>query len=489
MMVSSRLRAAVIKLVKDEDLSETIDHELFSFKYGEQLSEFYNELKQFEGHPTRFKDFLREIRLDSKLGVRQMYEELLHLTSLYARKNEVFHIKSEIGEFSLPDRTMVLIKIKWLFEELLFRIIPDIENNLSFSQDTYIEQSKMVKGNVDWHSTILSSVKRGESFPLKFDCRMNRVHFDTYENLLAAYCVVKLENDAKKILLSSEENDILRTKDFEVLEIIKKQVHLIRSRSHLQGIINKMEKYSRLSLDSNIVRSLESKTDFRIRTGQVAQRAYSELLQWLKNYRGHNLPSDGRMLADFPFHHKQSLDILYQYWVFFRMIDYFVTKQKILIVQTIRKKNNGEEDSFGGFVLSYKGKTFTIHHEYEEAGWTTAKSNPDFAFEYDGKLSILMDPKNWTEASEGSAYHKMLGYLHNLVERGTSVGVLFFSYHGTYQKDDQGIAKPIVKRTVTMGKSPYTLVTCVLHPKDTQTLESDQIFQNVFEIIKKYLKN
>jgi len=30
MMVSSRLRAAVIKLVKDEDLSETIDHELFS---------------------------------------------------------------------------------------------------------------------------------------------------------------------------------------------------------------------------------------------------------------------------------------------------------------------------------------------------------------------------------------------------------------------------------------------------------------------------
>jgi len=241
-MVSSRFRSAVSEIIREEKLKESIAYEHFSLKYKDRLQEFSDELKQFEVHDDSFSDFLREIRLDSQLGVRQMYEELLHLTSLYARKNEVFDIKNEIGEFSLPDRTMVLIKIKWLFENLLFHIIPEIENNLSFHQETRDEQLKMIKGNVDWHSTILTSMKNGEKFPLQFNCKINQVHFNTPENILATYCILKLERDAKRILSSVSEEDVLRKKDFEILEMIKRHVHQIHAHSHLQELLDKMEK-------------------------------------------------------------------------------------------------------------------------------------------------------------------------------------------------------------------------------------------------------
>ena len=322
--MSRQLRSIFKTIIERDQISEKTNFEYFKTKYKEELIGIENELAQFERHQKTFENYLRELKIDSRLGVREMYQELLHLTSNYSRKNEVFQITSDEISFSLPDKTMILIKIKWLYEKLLLRIIPEIENNLNFSHETYEEESNMVKGVVNWNDTIVSAFSRGEKFPLTFKYSKSQINFQTPENMLAAYCVLKLEHDVQSVLMTMSKENILREKDYRVLDGIKRISNRLRTNSHLQELFEKMQPYSKISAESKMVKNLEKKTLERIQTGLISHRAYSQLISWLHEYRGYNLPSDGKYISDFPFHHEKSVDILFQYWVFFRMIDFLV---------------------------------------------------------------------------------------------------------------------------------------------------------------------
>lgn len=479
--MSRKLRSVFKTIVERDQISERTNFEYFKKVYKEELTGIENELGQFEGHQKTFENYLREIKIDERLGVREMYQELLHLTSVYSRKNEVFHIISDEISFSLPDKTMILIKIKWLYEKLLLRIIPEIENNLNFSLETYEEESNMIKGVVNWNDTIVSAFSRGEKFPLQFKYSKSRINFQTPENMLAAYCVLKFEHDVKSVLMSTSKENILREKDYMILDGIKRISNRLRTNSHLQELFEKMQPYSKISPESKTVKNLEKKTLERIQTGIISHKAYSQLILWLKEYRGHNLPSDGKNVSDFPFYHEKSVDILFQYWVFFRMIDFLVTKKNVRIIQVKVSKNG----SFEGFDLAYGSKEFKLLHEYEESGWTDAVSNPDFVLEKNGNFPIIMDPKNYSkDTSEGDAYHKMLGYLFNLNSRSPTTGILFFSEHGKYQIDEKGEKKNIVERSKTIDSKLFRFITCVIHPKNSSLSERDEVFEYVFKIIK-----
>ena len=482
--MSRKLRSVFKTIIERDQISEKTNFEYFKKVYKEELTDIENELVQFAGHQKSFENYLREIKIDEKLGVREMYQELLHLTSIYSRKNEVFHITSDEISFSLPDKTMILIKIKWLYEKLLLRIIPEIENNLNFSLETYEEESNMIKGVVNWNDTIVSSFSRGEKFPLQFKYSKSKINFQTPENMLASYCVLKFEDDVKSVLMTTSKENILREKDFKVLDGIKRISNRLRTNSHLQEVFEKMEPYSKISTESKIVKNLERNTLERIQSGLISHKAYAQLIVWLKEYRGHNLPSDGKNVSDFPFHHEKSVDILFQYWVFFRMIDFLVTKKDVRIIQVkISKKG-----TFEGFDLAYGSKKFKLLHEYEEPGWTGAISNPDFVLEQNGKFPIIMDPKNYNkDSSEGGAYHKMLGYLFNLTSRSPTIGILFFSEHGKYQIDENGKKKNIVERSKTVDSKWFRFITCVIHPKNSSLSERDEVFEHVFDIIKRVI--
>ena len=192
------------------------------------------------------------------------------------------------------------------------------------------------------------------------------------------------------------------------------------------------------------------------------------------------MPSDGKNISDYPFYHEKSVDILFQYWVFFRMIDFLVSKKEVHARAKISK--NGD---FKGFDLTYGSKKFSLLHEFEESGCSGAVSNPDFVLEKNGKFPIIMDPKNFSkDTSEGGAYHKMLGYLFNLSNRSPTIGILFFSEYGTYQIDKNGKKKNVVERSKMVDSKWFRFITCQIHPKNSTISERDEVFEHVFSVIK-----
>ena len=473
-MEGQALRSAVKKVLEKEPGRE-LKFRYFKNENTQLYEEFKKELEAYEGDPDKWEKLCREAIIFEDLGAKKMYEELYHLSTRYADPGFAFKFESKSGMFTLPDRTMILVKLKILYRKLLYKIIPEIESSISFQSETSKFNTEMPLGTINWHATMLQCLQQGSKFPTKFAWSVSKTRFDTPENILACYCLLKLEYDANKIYHLGIEGNRIAPTEIQILFDIKRNVNRIRYHSNLNTVIEQSKKLLHMHINSQKIKSLESKTRQSIREGHVSQMAYQELLEWLEKYRGYNFPIGSEYLGDFPITTYTGIDFLYQYWVLFKMIDYFVQHQ----IRIIDKKKNATH-GLEYIRMDYRGAVFTIHHEKTYDGWADVASKPDFVItDKNSRPLIVMDPKNYLNSELGQAIHKILGYLNNLQELGIRVGVIFCS------KEWQG--KDISEKTVMRNGVEFKIVVIKLNPNETTASEYQEAFEKVFSIIREQL--
>lgn len=480
--------SAIIKNLTDSEF-ESIrnNYEFFAFKNPQLIEEFSGEFDRIKDG-KKWSAFLREIRFWNKVGVEPMNRRLLQLCLRYAPKgSEFFRFDNEIGSFTLPTRIDKLNKLSLLAKELVFDIFPRIEGHMNFKTEMETENLKVIRGKIDWNSTILQSVNRGEKFPLSFTCVIERTNFDTPENLLAMACLLKIKNDVDFLLYSKDDQKFeLNFKELLTLKSLKNQIDNLIEQTQLKQIIPKIIEFSSLSIHSKMIKNLEEKTLERIRLGIIRQKSYQDLLKWLEKFQGYNIRAITEKFTNFPIDHEKSIDTMYELWIIFEMVTFFVEKKNVQFLSVIERG----EGVFAGFRLKMNDIEFALNYQSKKIGWTGHESEPDFniGITENGKekIPIVMDPKNYSSSQTGEAVHKMLGYLLNLSQFEAHVGILFFS-HAIGKHKEGNMVIPCIQNTQKVAGKPLTFVTMVVNPNNPENLESnlDIVYEHLEKVLKK----
>jgi len=477
--------AEIIEKCTDSEFEGIKNFEFFSFKYPELVQEFSSDFTRIKSLGIKWNAFLREIKFWKEVGVEQMNRRLLQLCIRYIPQGQqFFKIENEIGSFTLPTRIDRLNKISLLAKDLLFDIYPRIESHVNFRAEINVEETRTIKGTINWNRTILNSINRGEKYPLQFSCITTLTKFDTQENFLAMFCLLKLQNDIDFLLFSeSKPGEEFNFKEISLLKTLKNQVDNLVNHTKLQEIIPTIEQYKSLSSNSKFVSKLEEKTLERIRQGIVKQRSYVDLIDWLKKFRGYNVRTLSQEFTNFPIEHEKSIDTMYELWIIFEMVTYF-EKQGIVFINALEKNGN-----FAGFKLKLENVVFNLNFQGRHSGWTEYVSEPDFTIEIEdsGEMPIVMDPKNWSTSQTGEAIHKMLGYLMNLSQHKARVGILFFSQAREKHLVEGQEPLPFVEKIEQIHGKDVTFTTMFVNPNETKSLETN--LNKVFEYLQLVVGN
>lgn len=452
----------------------------FSFKYPDFVKEFSKEIEKIKS-AGKWNEFLREIKFWKSVGVEPMNRRLLQLCLRYKSKvKEFIKIDNEIGAFTLPTRIDRLNKLSLLARELIFDIFPRIEDHINFKTEVKKEQTKILRGKIDWNTTILNSASRGEKFPLSFTCVIESQNFETPENLLAMACLLKLKSDVDYLLYSKDvQHYELNFRELYMLRNLKGQIDNMLTHTQLKQIIPKIIEYSSLSIHSKMIKNFEDKTSERIRLRIVKQKSYDDLLTWLEKFKGYNIRTLTKNFTNFPIGHEKSIDTMYELWIIFEIVTFLVEKKKVQFIKILERDNG----NFAGFQLKLNDTIFNLSYQSTKTGWSGHESNPDFTIEIEGtnRIPIIMDPKNYSVDNTGDAGHKMLGYLLNLSQYGAEVGILFFpralGKHGVENR-----ILPYVKKTSEINGKSFTYITMIANPNDPDMMESN------FDVIYEHLK-
>ena len=181
-------------------------------------------LQKYDSPKTGWKGYLRTIHFWHDVGVEHMNRRLLQLSLRYRpKRKQFFNFNEEIGPFTIPTRVDRLNKISLLAEELLLDIFPRIEGHLNFDTESESEQIRTIRGTVDWNRTILDSLRSGQKLPLQFSCIVTQERFDTPENSLALYSVLRLQYDLDFVLFGGDgHRESLSLKEIRMLRNFKK---------------------------------------------------------------------------------------------------------------------------------------------------------------------------------------------------------------------------------------------------------------------------
>ena len=455
--------------------------EYFKSKYKELSEKFKGDISLKSDH-KKWSGFLREIRFSQDLGIPYMYKRTMQLSLRFTNKiDEFFRIESEIGSFTLPTRLDKFLKIALIAEEFVHEIIPSIENNINFKSEMIIENNQTIRGTIDWNSTILNSAQRGEQYPTQFTCLINQDNFETPENILALICLLKIHDNLETLVIKTNEIEYAKKETRMILDL-KTRVDFLLSHTHMKDFITKYERYRFSNLQSKVIKDYENETKDSIKKGQIKQKAYSDLLKWLRKFRGYNLEGIMQKYAEFPIQHERSLDTMYELWIYFEILNYFKNQKAVRILSSLKHTDGG----FGGFELEILNKQLKFIYQADRTGWTHEKSTPDFTIEMDGEIPVIMDPKNYSTTQTGDAIHKMLGYMINLGKFNPQLGILFFPYSIDRNKIDDDNYKPIEESSDTVFGRKLTFSTIILNPTKPEEMQENlkNIYEHVYKIVQ-----
>ena len=490
-MSDKQFRAEVVKIIenvkdnKNEFGQLASSTHYFKSRYPEISKQFKDEISKLDDHKT-WSGFFREIRFWNELGVPQMYRRTMLLSMRLASKtDEFFKIDSDIGSYTLPTKLGKFLKMALVAKDFVYDIYPRIENNINFKSESIIETSDTIRGTINWTRTITNSVKRGDKHPTQFACIINQNDFETPENILTILCLLKIQTDLETLLFETSELDYARNELRMIFEL-KTRIDFLISHSHMKFLISKFDKYKFLNLDSKIIKFYENETKNRIQKDTIKQKSYLDLTEWLKKYRGYNMEGIIQKYLEFPIKHERSLDTMYELWIFFEMSNYFKEQKNVKVLSSLKNTKN----NFAGFELEIENKKVNLRYQYEEVGWTEIKSNPDIVLEIDGKIPIIMDPKNYTR-EQSVAINKMLAYLLNLGKSGATIGILFFPYGIERTKINETDYKSVVNTTDSVFGRTLSLSTIVLNPTKPQEVRKNMgvVFGYVYETILSEIKS
>ena len=483
----SEISDIVLTLNKDEFNRISGSVEYFKVKYKELSEKFKDEISEKSDH-KKWSGFLRSFKFWHALGVPFMYKRTMQLSLRFTNKyEEFFKIESEIGSFTLPTRLDKFLKISLLAEEFVHEIFPSIENNINFQSEMIVGNDHTIRGTVDWNSTIRNSLQRGDKHPTQFTCLTNQNNFETPENILALICLLKLYEDLELLVFDTNEIEYVK-KETRMIVDLKTRIDFLISHTHMRDFVSKYERYRYSNLQSKVIKDYENQTRERIEKGKIKQKSYSDLLTWLRKYKGYNLEGIMKKYREFPIQHERSLDTMYELWIYFEILNYFKNQNDVRILSSLKNDSGG----FAGFEIELLGKKLKFNFQDNRIGWTNEVSTPDFTIEMDDEeIPIIMDPKNYSTTQVGDAFHKMLGYMVNLGQFNpdkfkTSLGILFFPYDITRNEISKENYQSIKESTGVVFGKKMIFSTIILNPtKPEEMTESlKNIYDNVCNIIQ-----
>jgi len=307
----------IIRNASDEDFEYYVASERSFFSDYQHLSEGYSEYKI--KRPEPWSAILREIRLWKDLDLRYMYSRIMELTQEYKGNFDYFEIMTDYGVYVIPDRITLLNKLLQLSRELLHEIYPKIEQSLNYESDSFSVDSPIIRGKIDWNTTLTNTINKSQKFPVSFVSIVPTQEFDTPENVLLLVSLFWIKNDSLRLMRHYQPNELSK-KELSKLNQIFTTTDMALEHTMLKQIQDNVKYLSEIGQKHRKISELINQVKERINLGLVNQLAYSQLLIWIEKYLHFNTERFAKDLVNFRIERTQDVDTMYELWILFEIM-------------------------------------------------------------------------------------------------------------------------------------------------------------------------
>lgn len=446
----------------------------------------YNIFKNNKYPDENWGEFTRECLVPPEV-LYYMYDRVVRLIRNYRQPKESFlEIYSYQHSTRILERYFHLNMLLDLFHELIYSIYPIIQKRLKFEVESIELTSSSLKGKILWPKTIFSSLRQGVFTPLYFIKNIDESHFNTPENFILMYSILKLYNDSL-FLKNYLFLEPLRNPEIEILNEINNKCIVILKNTILQDLIPLTKKYLLLDINDLFIIEIIKKFKDRLENNIITNLGYRRLYYWFLKYKNYNVKTNTPKKNNFPITRREHLDAMFELFVLLELLNHLTEIKHAKI--TAHNIGDDKKKFNRSFSIQYDDLTFDLFYEKwyykdENSTWSI-NANPDFSIEVKGELKVIMDAKNWIVERIDEAEYKMLGYLNNLDGK---LGILFFPKEKSRISEGLSITKPLVEL-----KHHYDqcLVDCVLpissdsNSIDNKYIRLEKIINLILTSIKK----
>jgi len=451
----------IIRKASDVDFEYYLTNERSFFNDYARLVEGYNEYKT--NRSETWSAILREIRLWKDLDLRYMYARIMELTQDYKGNFDYFDIMTDYGVYVIPDRITLLNKLLQLSREILHEIYPEIEQSLSYESDTFSVDSPIIRGKIDWNTTLVNTINKSQKFPTSFVSIVPTQEFDTPENILLLVSLFWIKNDSLR-LMRHYQPDELSKKELSKLNQIFTTTETILEQTMLKQIQDNVKHLSEIGQKHRKISELINQVKERKHLGLIHQLSYSQLLQWVEKYLHFNTERFAKDLVNFRIEKTQDVDTMYELWILFEIMRHLDSKFIMTYQPIVESKNK-----FHGFEISIDGKKFKLKYQESYSGQIHERNTPDYTIEKnDNNIPIILDAKNWRH-EKSDAKNKMIVYLVEMSSKNPSKGILFFP-NNVHLPENQDA--PYFEKSIEVGPNRWDLITCVLKPSENPQIQA-----------------
>jgi len=417
-----------------------------------------------------WEGLVRDALFYTKNDVRYMYDRTMQIVRRFKEvMGEYFQVKNPFGTYLIPDRLSDFNRLFSLYGDFFDNIYPGIINELNITTLALERNTSHLRGKIDWNKTILNNMSTCKpNIPLNFVTLISESSLDTPENLLLLSYCIRVHLDSKALLVYNFK-DPLNSEEIIILDKICSGSKSIIKNTLLQHLNQKALDYANLSIYDRQLLSLEDLVLVRLRNGLIRQKKYSLLLDWIDKYRELNIRTVSPNHTNFPLDKTKSLDMMFELWVVFEILDYLVESKGATV-------NKLRGNRFG---VNIDGIAFELRYQPGYHGWAL-KGEPDYSIEVNGKCKVILDAKNWAERKDDAIY-KMLGYLNNL---DGSLGVLLFP-------NDVSLSNGYILKAVDLeNNSNQIIFNCVLPLSGDNKIErKNNVLKELMELILNHITN
>ena len=450
-----------------------------------------------------WKTTIREMRYWKEQELDHMYKRVMGLSRHLLGKNHYFKIQTYSGKMTVPDRTTILNRLVDMSDKLLSELYPLILCQIHYRVDNIEISTQYAGGNIDWNKTMLNAVKTSAGVPISFIRGIPKKSFSTPENLLLHVAVSWVFNDAVRLSSLQKINEEDKKKIWAVFncsQSILESLLLteIKRESHIANLFTEPTpkiKPILVSIERNLKYSGNS------------YEPYLQLITWMRQYIDINVNRYDNLI-NFTFENTRDFDKMFELWVLFEMTHYLKQHHGAKAKPLIKREH------LNGFRLEIDNHVFTLYYEkhYDAQIGKDGSANrndyvkPDYTVEaneqcrcgntvkvsfdddetpscrcnnFEPKVILVMDAKNWRYTSRMDAVKKMAWYLIQMNKRGPKTAILFFSsYEGNEDKTkpQTGYWYPVIVNNANWKFINYVVVSS---KKLTYTQQLDSVFKEV----------
>lgn len=465
-MISARqkLIEKIIDFSKSVEFSKIQD---FEFPSENNLQLLLQQCKKEGSIREKWPDFVKYVLFD-KIERRYLSERLMRLYYESRGSLDNFVVSTEDGNFSLPDRLGLFLRLQILKDEFS-KIYHKIESriNFDFPQKEFAENR--IRGKIDWNKTTRNSLGH---FPVKFYTKSPARKFDTPENILLLLCANWIKKDTKKIL-STDLEQPLSIDERNVLISIHNSITDLINYFPFSDVYLRVSNLTIYAKNSPEINQLRRKVNERIREGKVKNAEYGNLLKWIQQYLDLRIDGAVEDKNTFIMENLTSINTLYELLIFFEFFVYLKNVKNCNPKITKRSENKQIKYTIE-FELQQNSVRFEYDREYpidkgikESKKWPTwiLASRPDYSVIVDDAIVAVFDAKNYFKISkeleeEHAFYKKCISGLKKLpnLKIGNTEYLVLENEIATYWKkfhEDENSAKEYHKNVLEKYDNEY----------------------------------